>query len=78
MHQSTAKPLTLSAVAHLKLGYELSKDAEEGLCAGGLAVLCEVGGHLGELLHGPGLQRLQRLDGRVAVLQEALWVHKAK
>ena len=57
---------------HLELGDELCEDAEEGFCPGGLAVLAEVGGHLGELLHGPGLQGLQRLDRRVAVLQEAL------
>lgn len=59
-------------MTHLKLGYKLCEDAEESLGSGGLAVLSEEGGHLGELLHGPGLQRLQRLDGRVAVLQEAL------
>lgn len=58
--------------AHLELGDKLCKDAEEGFCSGGLAVLSEVGGHLGELFHRPGLQGLQRLDCRVAVLQEAL------
>lgn len=60
--------------AHLKLGDKLCKDGEEGLCSGGLAVLSEEGGHLGELFHRLGLQGLQRLDCRVAVLQEALWV----
>lgn len=61
-----------TGLAHLKLGHELCKDAEKGLCVGGFAVLSEVGGHLGELLHRSGLQRLQRLDRRVAVLQKAL------
>lgn len=62
--------------SHLKLGHEVSKDAKEGLCAAGLAVLSKVRGHLGELFHRSGLQRLQRLDGRVAVLEEALWQQK--
>lgn len=58
---------------HLELGHELCKDAEEGVRAGGLAVLSEVGRHLGELVHGSGLQGLQGLDGRVTVLQKTLW-----
>lgn len=62
--------------AHLKLGNELWEDAEEGLSAGGLAVLPKVGGRLGELLHGLGLHGLQRLDCRMAVLQETLWMRK--
>lgn len=41
---------------HLKLGGELCKDAKEGLCGGGLAVLPEVGRHFAELLHGPLLE----------------------
>lgn len=61
---------------HLELEYKLCKDAEEGLWSAELAVLSEEGGHLGELLHGPGLQGLQRLDGRVTVLQEALHTQK--
>lgn len=67
-----------SRVTHLKLGHELCKDAEEGLRAGGLAVLSEVGGHLGEFFHRSGLQRLKRLDRGVAVLQKALRVPKVK
>lgn len=63
-----------STATDLKLGHELCKDAEEGLCAGGLAVLSEVGGHLGKFFHRSGLQRLQGLDRRVAVLQKTLWV----
>ena len=59
---------------HLKLAQELAEDAKEDLCVGGLAVLPKVGGGAGELLHGPLLQRLQGLDGRVAVLQEVLHV----
>lgn len=59
---------------HLELGHELCENAEERLRSGGLAVLAKVRGHLGELLHRSALQGLQRLDCRVAVLQEALWV----
>lgn len=66
-------PLLSAGPAHLKLADELCKDAEEGLRVGRLAVLPEEGGHLAELLHGLSLQGLQRLDRRVAVLQEALW-----
>lgn len=62
--------------AHLKLRNEVSKDAKKGFCAGGLAVFSEEGGHLRELLHGSGLQRLQGLDRWVAVLQEALRTSK--
>ena len=58
--------------SHLKLGHELCEDAEEDLGAGRLALLPEVGGHLGELLHGAVLQRVQGLHRGMAVLQEAL------
>lgn len=61
-----------TVATHLKLGDEFCKNAEKGLCVGGLAVLSKVGGHLRKLLHRSGLQRLQRLDRRVAVLQKAL------
>ena len=76
---NTSEPLLssrLKTAAHLKLAHELCKDGEEGLRAGRLAVFSEEGGHLGELLHRSGLQGLQRLDRRVAVLQKALWVNK--
>lgn len=49
----------MKALTHLKFGHKVCKDAEEGFCVRGLAVLSEVGRHLGELLHGAGLQRLQ-------------------
>ena len=65
-------------VTHLKLGDELCKDGEEGFRAAGLAVLSEVGGHLGELLHRSCLQGLQGLDRGVAVLQETLRVQMVK
>lgn len=67
-----------TVLAHLKLAHELRKDAEEGLRVGGLAVLSEERGHLRELLHGSGLQGLQRLDCRVAVLQKALWCKRSQ
>lgn len=60
--------------AHLKLGSKLSENGEEGLSGGGFAVLSEVRGHLSELVHGSQLQRVQRLNRRVTVLQEALYL----
>lgn len=77
MYQMFFSKISSSDEAHLKLRYELSKDAEECLCSGGLAVLSEVGGHFGEFLHSSGLQGLHGLDGWVTVLQKALQVeHK--
>lgn len=59
-------------LSHIKLAHELRKDAEEGLRVGCFAVFSKVGGGLAEFLQRSLLQRLQRLDRWVAVLQEIL------
>lgn len=60
---------------HLKLFHELSKDTKEGLSVGGFAVFPKVRGRFAELFHCSLLQRLQRLDCWVTVLQKVLHTH---
>lgn len=57
---------------HIKFAHEFSKDAKESLGGGDLAILAEEGGHPTEFLHRSLLQRLQRLNSRMTVLQKTL------